>query len=58
MLLAAYLRQPSVRGRALRPAERDLLTPMIRWSSNKAASRVNHRLGPGALDAARAAAPA
>jgi len=49
MLLAAYLRQPSVRSRALRPSDRDLLTPMIRWSSNKDASRVNHLLGPGAL---------
>ena len=50
MLLAAYLRQPSVRGRALRPGERALLGPMIRRSANKAASKVNHRLGPGALD--------
>jgi Beta-lactamase enzyme family len=50
MLLAAYLRRPSVRGRALRPSDRNLLTPMIRWSSNKDASRVNHLLGPGALD--------
>ncbi|HKG63625.1 MAG TPA: hypothetical protein VKB28_06150, partial [Solirubrobacteraceae bacterium] len=39
MLLAAYLRQPSVRSRALRPSDRNLLTPMIRWSSNKDASR-------------------
>jgi len=50
MLLAAYLRRPDVRGRALRPADRNLLTPMIRWSSNRDASRVNHLLGPGALD--------
>jgi len=50
MLLAAYLRQPAVSGRALRPSDRNLLTPMIRWSSNRDASRVNHRLGPGALD--------
>ena len=50
MLLAAYLRQPEVRRRALRPADRNLLTPMIRWSSNRDASRVNHLLGPGALD--------
>src|SRR5215218_3828086 len=34
MLMVAYLRQPSVRARALRSGERDLLTPMIRWSSN------------------------
>ena len=50
MLLAAYLRQPAVRRRALAPADRNLLTPMIRWSSNRDASRVNHLLGPGALD--------
>ena len=50
MLLAAYLRQPEVRARALRPADRNLLTPMIRWSSNKDASRVNRLLGAGALD--------
>ena len=50
MLLAAYLRQPAVRSRALTPADRNLLTPMIRWSSNKDASRVNHLLGPGALE--------
>ena len=50
MLLASYLRQPSVRSRALRPSDRNLLTPMIRWSSNKDASRVNHLLGPGALE--------
>ena len=39
MLLVAYLRQPSVRARALRPDDRNLLTPMVRWSSNKDASR-------------------
>jgi len=50
MLLGAYLRRSDVRGRPLRPSDRNLLTPMIRWSSNKDASRVNHRLGPGALD--------
>jgi Beta-lactamase enzyme family len=50
MLMVAYLRQPAVRRRALGPADRNLLTPMIRWSSNRDASRVNHLLGPGALD--------
>jgi len=50
MLLAAYLRQPSVRARPLRPDERDLLTPMIRWSSNKDASAISGTLGFGALD--------
>jgi hypothetical protein len=56
MLLAAYLWQPAVRGRPLRPSDRNLLTPMIRWSSNRDASRVNRLLGPGALErvAARA----
>ena len=49
MMLAAYLRQPSVRARALRPDERDLLTPMVRWSSNKDASAVSVKLGFGAL---------
>jgi hypothetical protein len=50
MLLTAYLRQPTVRGRALRPGERDLLTPMVRWSSNKDASAISTMLGFGALD--------
>jgi hypothetical protein len=50
MLLTAYLRQPSVRARALRPEDRNLLTPMVRWSSNKDASAVSTRLGFGALD--------
>jgi hypothetical protein len=49
MMLLAYVRQPSVRGRALRPDERDLLTPMVRWSSNKDASAVSVKLGFGAL---------
>ena len=49
MLLTAYLRQPSVRGRALRPDERNLLTPMVRWSSNKDASAISVKLGFGAL---------
>jgi len=40
MLLVAYLRRPEVRGRALRPAERALLGPMIRRSDSAAASRV------------------
>jgi hypothetical protein len=50
MMLVAYLRQPSVRSRALRPDERDLLTPMVRWSSNKDASAVSVKLGFGALN--------
>jgi len=50
MLLTAYLRRPPVRSRALRPSDRNLLTPMIRWSSNRNASRVDQLLGPGALE--------
>ena len=49
MFLVAYLRQPSVRARPLRPDERDLLTPMVRWSSNKDASAISTKLGFGAL---------
>jgi hypothetical protein len=50
MLLVAYLRQPAVRDRELTPADRNLLTPMVRWSSNRDASRVSAALGFGALD--------
>jgi hypothetical protein len=49
MMLTAYLRRPSVRRRALRPDERNLLTPMVRWSSNKDASAISAELGAGAL---------
>ena len=45
MLLVAYLRRPDVRRRALRPAERALLGPMIRRSDNAAASRVCNVVG-------------
>ena len=40
MLLAAYLRQPSVRRRPLRSEDRALLEPMIRASDNAAAIQV------------------
>ena len=50
MMLVAYLRQPSVRARDLRPGDRNLLTPMVRWSSNKDASAISVKLGFGALD--------
>ena len=50
MLLVAYLREPDVRGRALTPADRNELTPMVRWSSNAAASRVRDRIGNDALE--------
>ena len=49
MLLVAYLRQPGVRGRRLRPDERALLGPMIRRSDNAAASRVCNIVGTGGL---------
>src|SRR3954469_21570174 len=45
ILLVAYLDQPSVRARPLRPSERALLGPMIRQSDNDAASRVLGMLG-------------
>jgi len=48
MLLVAYLRREA--DRPLARADRALLTPMIRWSSNEAANRVIVALGPGALN--------
>jgi len=51
MLLVAYVRQPSVRRRALSGAERSMLAPMIHWSSNDDASRVSVALGALALPA-------
>jgi hypothetical protein len=50
MLLVAYLRQPSVRGRDLRPDERALLDPMIRRSDNIAATRVRDIVGTAVLE--------
>jgi len=49
MLLVAYLRQGRVRSRALRRAERRLLSPMIRRSDDVAATRVRDLVGTGAL---------
>jgi hypothetical protein len=49
MLLVAYLRQPEVRDRPLRAADRDLLAPMIRWSDNVAATRVRDIVGNDGL---------
>jgi hypothetical protein len=49
MLLVAYLRRPDVRGRALRPADRALLRPMIRRSDNAAASQVCNIVGTDGL---------
>jgi beta-lactamase class A len=51
MLLVAYLRRADVRGRALRPGERALLSPMIRLSDNGAATAIHARVGLPALSA-------
>jgi hypothetical protein len=45
MLLVTYLRQASVRGRALNDGDRALLAPMIRRSDNVAATRVRDIVG-------------
>jgi hypothetical protein len=50
MLLTAYLRRPSVRGRALRDDERALLDPMIRRSANEPASYLVNLMGAGPLN--------
>jgi Beta-lactamase enzyme family len=49
MLLAAYLRERSVRDRGLNESDRDLLGPMIRRSDNAAATRVRNIVGEGAI---------
>ena len=49
MLLVAYLRRDEVRARALRPADRALLAPMVRWSDSVAASRVRDIVGNAGL---------
>jgi hypothetical protein len=49
MLLATYLRQPSVAHRRLHHSERKLLVPMIRRSDSAAATRVRDIVGPGAI---------
>ena len=50
LLLVAYLRQPGVRSRDLRPDERHLLSPMVRWSNNKKAGAIASRLGASRVD--------
>lgn len=45
MALVAYLRLGSVRGRPLRPSDRDLLRPMIRRSDNATAGSVLRIVG-------------
>jgi hypothetical protein len=49
MLLVSYLRQSSVRHRALTDADRALLRPMIRRSDNVAATRVRDIVGNRAV---------
>jgi hypothetical protein len=49
MLLAAYLRRPSVAHRRLHGSDRALLAPMIRSSNNVAATRVRDIVGVGAI---------
>lgn len=56
MFMTAYLRQASVRDRALTSADRALLEPMIRSSANDPATQIANRLGPGPLYALAAAA--
>jgi beta-lactamase class A len=56
MLMVTYLRQRSVRSRALTAGERGLLEPMIRWSDNDAATHVRNVVGnPAVSRLARAA---
>ena len=47
MLMAAWLRRESVRGRPLRQADRRLLSPMMRRSDNATATRILDTVGPG-----------
>lgn len=49
MLLVTYLRQRSVRHRALNDGDRALLAPMIRRSDNVAATRVRDIVGNAAI---------
>ena len=49
MLLVTYLRQRSVRHRALNEGDRGLLAPMIRRSDNVAATRVRDIVGNAAV---------
>jgi hypothetical protein len=50
MLLAAYLRQGSVRDRRLRGSDKELLGPMIKRSDNEAATRVRDIVGGRAIE--------
>jgi hypothetical protein len=51
MLMVAYLNLAWVRHRRLRPSDRDLLAPMIRWSDNVTATRVLGIVGEWRLNA-------
>jgi beta-lactamase class A len=50
MLMAAYLRRPAVRDRALTDDERSLLGPMIRRSDDTAASRIRDAVGTRGME--------
>jgi beta-lactamase class A len=50
MLMAAYLRRPTVRDRELNRADRDLLAPMIRWSDNATATHIRNIVGAEAIN--------
>ena len=50
MLMTAYLRQDSVRMRALNNSDKSLLGPMITFSDNASASRINNMLGAGPIN--------
>jgi hypothetical protein len=50
LLLVSYLRRPSVRARELTHDERQMLTPMVRWSNNHDASAVVTKLGAAKID--------
>jgi hypothetical protein len=50
MLLVAYLNRASVRDRPLTDRERNLLTPMIRWSDDRSAETVLDLVGSAGLD--------
>ncbi len=45
MLMVTYLNHPSVRDRELTAQDQALLSPMIRWSSNDAATAVHNYVG-------------
>jgi beta-lactamase class A len=56
MFMVAYLRQPDVRDRALGPADRALLEPMIRRSADQPATDIADLLGPQPIEALAARA--